>query len=86
MAHGAGAVIARCFAIEPLIPTALVSDLRRQILLWGRRSGPFQLAKRGKWVEDQAATIQDLKSLVEPVNRDAYEFRKATSIHVKGSC
>jgi predicted nucleic acid-binding protein len=31
------------------------------------------LAKRGKSDQDLVASIQDLKSLVEPVNRDAYE-------------
>lgn len=38
---------------------------------------PPLLAKRGISDEDLAATIQDLKSLVEPVNRDAYEHLEA---------
>ncbi len=38
---------------------------------------PPLLEKRGKSNADLTATLEDLKSLVEPVNRDAYEHLEA---------
>jgi predicted nucleic acid-binding protein len=38
---------------------------------------PALLRKRGKSDADLAATLEDLRLLVEPVNRDAYEHLEA---------
>ena len=38
---------------------------------------PALLKKRGKSDADLAATLEDLKLLVEPINRDAYEHLEA---------